>query len=124
MPLDRPIVIGIRGPDDTNAAGQFVPGVAVLYPVFATVVDLTATRDISITGGGGARNRIDRIYRVRWFEELALAPPTSVEVTSELGFHFGPSLVGSVSEYVGRFQDMRRRWLDIELVRAQDARLL
>ena len=123
MPLDRPITIGIRGPDDFNAAGQFVPGVAVEYPVWATVIDLTATREIRTAGGGGARNQIDRIYRVRWFEELALAPPTSVEVTSELGAHFGPGLVGSISEYVGRFQDMRRRWLDIEIVRAQETRI-
>ena len=123
MPLDRPIVIGIRGIDDYNAAGQFIPGVAVLYPVWATVVDLTATRDISTSGGGGARNQIDRIYRIRWFSALALAPPTSVEVTDELGFHFGPSLVGSVSEYVGKYGEQRRRWLNIELVRAQDARL-
>ena len=120
MPLDRPIIIGIRGPDDYNAAGQFIAGVAVEYPVFATVVDLTQTRAIM---PGGARLQVDRIYRVRWFEELALAPVTSVEVTSELGFHFGPTLVGSISEFVGRFQDMRRRWLDIEIVRAQAARL-
>ena len=124
MPLDRPIVVSIRSGDDYNDAGRFVPGPLTPYPVWATVVDLTATRDISITGGGGARNQIDRVYRVRWFEELALAPPTSVEVTDELGFHFGLSLVGSVSEYVGKYGEQRRRWLDIELVRAQDARLL
>ena len=123
MPLDRPIVVSIRGLDDYNDAGQFVPGVAVEFPVWATVVDLTATREVRTTGGGGARNQIDRIYRIRWFSELALAPPTSIEVTDELGFHFGPSLVGSVSEYVGRFSDLRRRFLDIELVRAQEARL-
>ena len=120
MPLDRPIIVGIRGPDDHNAAGIFVPGPVTDYPVFATVIDLTQTRDIM---AGGARLRVDRIYRVRWFEELALAPVTSVEVTSELGFHFGPTAVGNISEFVGRFQDLRRRWLDIEIVRAQEARL-
>ena len=104
-------------------AGQFVPGVAVLYPVFATVLDLTRTRDITIAGGGGARNQIDRIYRVRWFEELALAPPTSIEVTSELGVVFAQQRVGKISEYVGRFGDLRRRWLDIEIVIEQAARL-
>ena len=119
MPLDRPIVIGIRGPDSFNDAGQFMAGPRTDYPVFATVVDLTATRNIE---PGGARLQIDRIYRVRWFEELALAPITSVEVTSELGHHFGPTSVGSISEYVGRFQDMRRRWLDITIIRAQEAR--
>ena len=119
MPLDRPIIVGIRGPDDFDQAGHFVAGPLTEYPVFATVVDLTQTRAIM---PGGARLQVDRIYRVRWFEELALAPITSIEVTSELGHHFGPTAVGSVSEFVGRFQDMRRRWLDIEIIRAQAAR--
>ena len=123
MPLDRPIIIGIRGADDFDDAGHFVAGPLTEYPVWATVVDLSAIREVRTTGGGGSRNQIDRIYRIRWFQELALAPPTSVEVTSELGHHFGPILVGSISEYVGRFQDMRRRWLDIEITRAQAARL-
>ena len=97
MPLDRPITVGIRGADDHNAAGQFVPGVVVEYPVFATVLP------------GGARNTADRIFRIRWFEELAVAPVTSVSIVAdELGL---PYNVGHVSEYVGRFGDLRRRWL-------------
>ena len=94
-----------------------MPGVAVVYPVFATVLDLTNERDIL---PGGARNTADRIFRVRWFEELAVAPVTSVSVTDELGL---PYNVGHVSEYVGRFGDLRRRWLDIEGTREPRARL-
>ena len=83
--LDRPITIGIRGPDDTNQAGQFVAGVKVeSYPVFATALDLTNERVHSETWRG-AKWTADRIFRVRWFEELALAPVTSVsEFTDEL----------------------------------------
>ena len=117
MPLDRPIIIGIRGPDDFNDAGQHVPGVKVDYPVFATALDLTNERDIL---PGGARNTADRIFRIRWFEELAVAPVTSVELTDELGLPFN---VGHVSEYVGRFGDLRRRWLDIEGTREPRARI-
>ena len=46
MPLDRPITIGIRGPDDTNAAGQFVPGAVELYPVFATALDIIRSKGV------------------------------------------------------------------------------
>ena len=64
--------------------------------------------------GAGLRNTADRIFRVRWFEELALAPVTSVSVTDELALTY---TVTNVSEYVGRFQDLRRRWLDLECSR-------
>ena len=43
MPLDRPIIVGIRGADDFNDAGQFIAGPLTSWPVWATVVDLTAT---------------------------------------------------------------------------------
>ena len=116
MPLDRPIIIGIRGPDDTNAAGQHVPGVAVEYPVFATAIDISVARTLET---GGARLDSDRVFRVRWFEELALAPVTSIELTDELGLEY---TVTNVSEYVGRFGDHRRRWLDIECSREAQTR--
>ena len=116
MPLDRPITIGIRGPDDTNAAGQFVPGAVELYPVFATAIDISVGR---ILETGGARLDSDRVFRVRWFEELALAPPTSIELTDELAATF---TVTKVEEFVGRFQDLRRRWLDLECSREAQTR--
>ena len=116
MPLDRPIVIGVRGPDDTNAAGQFVPGAVELYPVFATTIDISVQRVLET---GGARLDSDRVFRVRWFEELALAPVTSIELTDELALAY---TVTNVSEYVGRFGDLRRRWLDIEASREGETR--
>ena len=117
MPLDRPITIGIREPDDTNAAGQFVPGVVEPYPVFATAIDISVTRNLET---GGARLDSDRVFRVRWFEELALAPVTSIELTDELALAY---TVTDVSEYVGKFSDHRRRWLDIECSREAQTRL-
>ena len=116
MPLDRPITIGIRGPDDTNDAGQHVPGVKVDYPVFATAIDISVSRVLET---GGARLEADRVFRVRWFEELALAPPTSIELTDELAATF---TVTKVEEFVGRFQDLRRRWLDLECSREAQTR--
>ena len=111
MPLDRPITVGIRGPDDFNQAGQFVPGETVNYPVFATAIDISVERVLMT---GGARLDSDRVFRVRWFEELALAPVTSIELTDELALAY---TVTNVSEYVGRYGDLRRRWLDIECTR-------
>ncbi len=117
MPLDRPITIGIRGPDDTNAAGQFVPGVKVDYPVFATALDISVQRNLEV---GGARLEADRIFRVRWFEELAVAPVTSIELADELALNY---TVTDVSEFVGRFSDLRRRWLDLECSREAQTRI-
>ena len=117
MPLDRPITIGIRGADSTNDAGQFVPGVAVEYPVFATALDISVQR---ILETGGARLDADRVFRIRWFLEAATAPVTSIELTDELALSYR---VTNVSEYVGRFQDLRRRWLDIECSREAQTRL-
>ena len=116
MPLDRPITIGIRGPDDTNAAGQFVPGVEVDYEVFATAIDISVSRVLET---GGARLDSDRVFRIRWFEEAAIAPPTSISVTDELALSY---TVTNVGEYVGRFSDHRRRWLDIECSREAQTR--
>ena len=116
MPLDRPITIGIRGPDDTNAAGQFVPGAVELYPVFATALDISVQRVLET---GGARLDSDRVFRVRWFLEAATAPVTSIELTDELALAY---TVTNVSEYVGRFGDLRRRWLDIECTREAQTR--
>ena len=117
MPLDRPITVGIRGDDDTNAAGQFVPGPVTEYPIWATPLDVSVTRNLSI---GGARLDADRVFRVRWFEELALAPVTSIELADELGLEYR---VTNVSEFVGRFGEQRRRWLDLECSREAQTRL-
>ena len=111
MPLDRPVTITITGPGDFNQAGQFVPGDAVEYPVFATALDISVQRVLET---GGARLDSDRVLRVRWFEELAVAPVTNVSVTDELALTY---TVTNVSEYAGRFGDLRRRWLDLELSR-------
>lgn len=111
MPLDRPITIGIRGADDFNDAGILVPGEAVDYEAWATALDISVQRNLET---GGARLAADRVLRVRWFSELATAPLTSVSVTDELGDTY---TVTSVEEYVGRFGEQRRRWLDLELSR-------
>ena len=117
MPLDRPITVSIRGTDDYNAAGQFVPGIAQPYSVGATVLDLTNERDIL---PGGARNTADRVFRIRWFPQLATAPITSVSLTDELGLTYH---VGRVAEYTGRYSDQRHRWLDVECTREPRAKL-
>ena len=116
MPLDRPITATIRGADVYNQAGQFVPGVAVEYPVWATPIDISVTRNLET---GGARLDADRVFRVRWFSELALAPVTSVAIIDELALAY---TVTDVSEYVGRFGDLRRRWLDISCSREAQTR--
>ena len=111
MPLDRPITVGIRGADDYDDSGQFQPGPVTEYPVWATALDISVQRNL---GTGGARLEADRIFRIRWFEEAALSPVTSLSVTDELALTY---TVTHVEEYVGRYGDHRRRWLDLECTR-------
>ncbi len=116
VPLDRLLSVGLRGADNYNDAGIFVPGPVTAYPVWATPLDISVTRNLET---GGARLEADRIFRLRWFEELALAPVTSISLTDELGLTY---TVTDVSEYVGRFGDLRRRWLDISATREAQTR--
>ena len=116
MPLDRLLSVGIRGIDDHNDAGIFVAGPVTEYPIWATPIDISVTRNLET---GGARLEADRIFRVRWFEELALAPVTSIFLTDELALTY---TVTHVEEYVGRFGEQRRRWLDIECTREAQTR--
>ena len=116
MPLDRPITVGIRGMDDYDDAGRFQPGPVTAYPVWATAIDISVARTLET---GGARLDSDRVFRIRWFEEAALAPPTSIAVTDELALTY---TVTNVSEYTGRFSDLRRRWLDLECSREAQTR--
>ena len=111
MPLDRPIIIGITGAGDYNERGEYVPGTVTNYPVFATAIDISVQRQLD---AGGARLDSDRVFRVRWFETLALAPVTTLAVTDELALTY---TVTKAEEYVGRFFDLRRRWLDLECTR-------
>ena len=111
MPLDRPITVGIPSPGDFNDMGIYEPGAVVDYPVFATALDISVLRQLE---SGGARLDSDRVFRVRWFRELAVAPVTGLALTDELALTY---TVTRVEEYVGRFGDIRRRWLDIECSR-------
>ena len=121
MPLDRPIVVGIRGMDDYNDAGQFVPGAVTQYTAGATPVEISTLRNLDGPArGGGARLQADRFFRVRWFPELAVAPPTSVSVTDELGLSY---TVTRIEEFVGRYGDVRHRWLDLDCTREAQTRL-
>ena len=108
MPLDRPITVGIRSGDDYDDSGRFQPGAVTSYAAWATAIDISVQRNL---GTGGARLEADRVFRIRWFEEAALAPVTSISVTDELGLTY---TVTHVEEFVGRYGDHRRRWLDLE----------
>ena len=111
MALDRPLTITVTGMGDYSPQGVYLPGVAVVYEIYGTPIDISVGR---VLDGNGARLDSDRIFRVRWFEELALAPVTSIALTDELGLTY---TVTKVEEYVGRFGEMRRRWLDVESTR-------
>ena len=116
VPLDRLLSVGVRGIDDWNDAGILVPGPVTEYPIWATPLDISVTRNLET---GGARLKSDRVFRVRWFPELAIAPVTSVSIIDELGQTY---TVTKIEEFVGPYCDLRRRWLTLECTREGQTR--
>ena len=112
MPLDRRITLQIFGEGDYDEAGRFQEGVQVDHHVWATLLDTSLTRTL---GQSGARGEEDAIYRVRYFAELAALPFARVKVQEADGDLY---LVQKISEATGRFGDLRRRWLELECIRA------
>ena len=112
MPIDRLITVTITGPSDYNQAGQFVPGTATAYRRWASLVDTSVER---LLLQGGSRGEEDAIFRVRYFKDLADAAIGNVTVVDADGFSF---TVSGISEVTGRDARTRRRWLEVECIRA------
>jgi hypothetical protein len=95
-------------PGYSNEHGEWVPGTDANYPVWAAALDLSFSDQIAATGN---RLGADRVWRVRWFAELATALATTATVTDADGTTFS---VTKIIEITGPDGRTRRRWLDIE----------
>ena len=116
MPVDRIVIIGIQQPASYNDAGQFVDGVEIEYRRFATLVDTTVDRTLRL-GEGGSRAEESALYRVRYFAALAGANVRTLFLTEADGDRY---TVTNISEATGRDGNTRRRWLELDCIRADE----
>ena len=112
MPIDRLLTVTITGEGDFNQAGQYVEGTPTDYRRWASLVDTSVER---LLLQGGTRGESDVVFRVRYFDALATAVITRVTVTDADG---GIFTVNTISEVTGRDARTRRRWLELECIRA------
>ena len=107
MPVDRIITLRIHAEGMRDEHGEYVPGAATDYTVWASRFDATL-RDIEESGG--TRNETQRDWRIRYRADVAaIVELTRLEVI-ENGVQFN---VQNVIEETGRDGKTRRRWLRI-----------
>ena len=107
MPLDRRITVIIEEPGHRNMYGEYIDGIEVLIPVWATRMDKSQE---DIESEGGTRNSIRRDWGIRWFAALDASEVSLVSV-DDGGLIFN---VLNVIEDTGRNGDYRQRWMLIQ----------
>ena len=114
MPTDRLVTINIQGIGDYNAAGIYIPGADMFMRRWATLVDTSLERSLTL-GQGGARAEEQALYRTRYFKELAGADVRIVFLTEDDGDRYR---VTRITEVTGRDGNTRRKWLEVDCIRA------
>lgn len=112
MPTDRLVTLNLQAIGDYNAAGIYIPGADMKYRRWATLVDTSIERLLRV---GGARAEETALYRVRYFKELAGADVRITYLTEDDGDRYR---VGAITEATGRDGNVRRRWLELDCIRA------
>ena len=75
--LDRRITINITGPDRRNQFGEFVPGLVVPFPRWATRIDKS---NEDIEQAGGVLGIVERDFIVRYDYRILSAPLPTLSV--------------------------------------------
>ena len=114
MPTDRLVTINIQGIGDYDAAGIYIPGADMFVRRWATLVDTSLERSLTL-GQGGARAEEQALYRTRYFKELAGADVRIVFLIEDDGDRYR---VTRITEVTGRDGNTRRRWLEVDCIRA------
>lgn len=110
MPVDRQIIISILDVGShVNMYGEYVVGTDVDYRVWAGQQDLSTSRVLET---GGTRGDSDRVFRVRWFNELARATIDQLKITDHATDTYTVTRFEEVTD-----RGQRRRWLDLECTR-------
>ena len=108
MPVDRIVTVSVVSPGMRDQHGEFVPGATAKHRVWATRFD----QDLEdLNDEGGARTTGRRDWRVRWRRDIAdITDLSTIEVQDGAQTWDVTNLV----EDMGRFGDVRRRWLRIQ----------
>ena len=114
MPTDRIVTVQLQSPGTYNDAGAFIPGVETDYRRWATLVDTSVERQLR-AGQGGSRAEESALYRVRYFRALAGANVRTTFLTEDDGDRYR---VTRITEQTGRDGNQRRRWLELDCIRA------
>ena len=114
MPTDRLITLNLMELGDYSGAGIYIPGADVLYRRWATLIDTSVDRSLTL-GQGGSRAQETALYRTRYFKELASADVRITFLTEDDGDRYR---VTRISEVTGRDGNTRRRWLELDCIRA------
>ena len=111
---DRLITINLQDLGVHNQAGIYVVGTDNLHRRWATLVDTSVDRTFRL-GQGGSRAEETALYRVRYFRALAGADVRITFLTEDDGDRYR---VTNITEVTGRDGNIRRRWLELDCIRA------
>ena len=114
MPTDRLVTINLQELGDYSGAGIYVDGPDVLYRRWATLIDTSVERSLTL-GQGGSRAQETALYRVRYFKALASADVRITFLQEDDGDRYR---VTRITEQTGRDGRVRRKWLELDCVRA------
>ena len=110
MPVDRLITVSILDVGShVNMYGEYIEGTDVDYRVWAGQQDLSTSRVLET---GGVRGDADRVFRVRWFNELASATVDQLKLTDHASDSYTITRIEEITK-----NGQRRRWLDLECTR-------
>lgn len=114
MPTDRLITINLQELGDYNAAGIYIDGADMLMRRWATLIDTSIDRALTL-GQGGSRAEETALYRVRYFKALAGADVRVTFLTEDDGDRYR---VTRITEVTGRDGRVRRKWLELDCIRS------
>ena len=110
---DRLLTVLVDGTGDYDDSGRYIQGPDVEHRVWGWRRDDRVGYDLNPSG---ARNEVQRTYRIRWHSAIADVSPIYLNLTDGTTNADGSLVrfnVNRLVEITGRDFDLRRRWLEL-----------